>query len=140
VDQADLDLVDAALGARPGWPHWNPNADLDRDGRVTVLDRILVHRALGNEIVPPATGDLAGLAAAAEADEEEPPLVHASLYAPEGGAAAGEVGAAETGGEGDGQDETITALDGLFSRPEQWGTLLDQPLSADFAQPWAMPA
>ena len=53
VNRGDMDLVNAALGAIPSSANWNPNADLDRDDRITVRDRLLVARATGHEIVPP---------------------------------------------------------------------------------------
>ena len=52
---SDMALVNAALGARPGYPKWNPNADLDRDGYVGVLDRLIVANNGGRAIVPPTT-------------------------------------------------------------------------------------
>jgi hypothetical protein len=71
VDAADMDIVNAALGATPGSTTWNPNADLDRDLRITVRDRTIVARATGNYISPPtlsASGSFAALAAANSAD------------------------------------------------------------------------
>ena len=53
VNSGDMDLVNAALGAIPSSANWNANADLDRDDRITVRDRLLVARATGHEIVPP---------------------------------------------------------------------------------------
>ena len=41
VDQADMQMVNTALGARPTFPHWNVDADLDRDDRVSVRDRVI---------------------------------------------------------------------------------------------------
>jgi len=54
VDAVDMDLVNAALGARPSSATWNANADLDRDDRITVRDRLITARAVGNAITPPA--------------------------------------------------------------------------------------
>jgi hypothetical protein len=54
VDTADMDLVNAALGAMPTSATWNTNADLDRDSRITVRDRLLVARATGHAITPSA--------------------------------------------------------------------------------------
>lgn len=53
VDDADMSLVNAALGATPVSITWNANADLDRDLRITVRDRLIVARANGAIIVPP---------------------------------------------------------------------------------------
>jgi hypothetical protein len=53
VSDADMQLVIEALGSTPATENWNPNADLDRDGAVTVRDRLIVFRADGNEIIPP---------------------------------------------------------------------------------------
>ena len=54
VDQTDMNIVNAALGAIPSSATWNANADLDRDGRITVRDRLIVARSDGNVITPPA--------------------------------------------------------------------------------------
>ena len=53
VDSADVNAVNAANGSSSSSTTWNANADLDRDGRVTVRDRLLVAKANGNSIVPP---------------------------------------------------------------------------------------
>jgi hypothetical protein len=63
VDAADMTVVNAALGATPTSTTWNPNADLDRDGRVTVRDRVVVARAEGRAIVPPVAQSPATLLA-----------------------------------------------------------------------------
>uniref|UniRef100_UPI0013EBD241 S8 family serine peptidase n=1 Tax=Aquisphaera insulae TaxID=2712864 RepID=UPI0013EBD241 len=52
---SDMALVNAALGTRPGYAKWNANADLDRDGYVGTLDRLIVANNGGHAIVPPAT-------------------------------------------------------------------------------------
>lgn len=54
VDAADMNLINAALGATPTSTTWNPNADLDRDGHVTVRDRVIVARADGAKVIAPA--------------------------------------------------------------------------------------
>ena len=59
VNRGDTDLVNAALDAIPSSANWNANADLDRDDRITVRDRLLVARATGHEIVPPIVTDSA---------------------------------------------------------------------------------
>jgi hypothetical protein len=53
VNDADMALVNAALGATPTSTTWNANADLDRDGRITVRDRTIVARADGDSIISP---------------------------------------------------------------------------------------
>ena len=53
VNQQDMSAVNAVLGSRPGSSNWNPNADLNRDGRVTTSDRIIVFENTGHAIVPP---------------------------------------------------------------------------------------
>ncbi|MCO6042735.1 Ig-like domain-containing protein [Aeoliella sp. ICT_H6.2] len=53
VDELDMNLVNDALGTEVGQSDWNPNTDLDRDGRITVRDRLIVFYAQGNEIVAP---------------------------------------------------------------------------------------
>ncbi|MEL6108399.1 MAG: dockerin type I domain-containing protein [Planctomycetota bacterium] len=55
VDIADMSVVLASLGRTEGMDDFDPNADLDRDGRVTVRDRIVVARAFGNHISFPAS-------------------------------------------------------------------------------------
>lgn len=54
VGAEDSDAVNAALGATPSSDSWNPAADLDRDGRITVRDRVLAARAMNRSIVPEA--------------------------------------------------------------------------------------
>jgi hypothetical protein len=63
VDAADLAVVNAALGSRPTPPpinlKWNPDADLDGDGWISVRDRTIVARNNHRQIVvePSATVD-----------------------------------------------------------------------------------
>jgi len=38
IDEADLDLMQVAYGSRPGYPNWNPDADLNGDERVDFYD------------------------------------------------------------------------------------------------------
>lgn len=52
VDSLDMDLVNNALGAQPASATWDVNADLDRDNRVTVRDRVIVGRSSGRQIFP----------------------------------------------------------------------------------------
>jgi hypothetical protein len=54
VNASDMNVVNASLGATLTTATWNANADLDRDERVTVRDRLIVARADGHAIVPPA--------------------------------------------------------------------------------------
>ena len=64
VDQADRDLVNAALGGQPGRSNWDPNADVDRDLRITTRDRMTVYRPLNTMITPPDDlGDTSAMAA-----------------------------------------------------------------------------
>ncbi|MEX2170229.1 MAG: RHS repeat-associated core domain-containing protein [Pirellulales bacterium] len=51
VDALDLQLVNDALGSHPALATWNANADLDRDGRITVRDRLVAVRSAGQQIV-----------------------------------------------------------------------------------------
>ena len=55
VLDADMNLVNAAIGATANAAAWDVNADLDRDRRITVRDRLIVARASGHAILPPAT-------------------------------------------------------------------------------------
>ncbi len=50
---SDLRLVNLALNSTPTSGTWNANADLNRDGRVNVLDRNVVLAAAGRRIVDP---------------------------------------------------------------------------------------
>ena len=78
VNDVDAILVNGALGATPSSATWNLNADLDRDNRVTVRDRVVVARANGNQIVtPPAASSLA---AAIPGDFNENGIVDAADY------------------------------------------------------------
>jgi hypothetical protein len=47
VDDADLELLRAAFGSRPGDPNWNPPADLNCDGVVDEADLLLLHSNFG---------------------------------------------------------------------------------------------
>ncbi len=38
INQADVDLIKAAWLSKPGDPNWNPDADLNGDGIVNILD------------------------------------------------------------------------------------------------------
>jgi hypothetical protein len=61
VNGDDMTMVNRALNATPASSSWNANADLDRDGRVTVRDRVLVARATGSSITPPTIGSGLGV-------------------------------------------------------------------------------
>ncbi len=52
-DTLDMQVVNSALGALPTSGTWNANADLDRDARVTVRDRVLVAHNAGRQVIPP---------------------------------------------------------------------------------------
>ena len=54
INNTDMAAVNAVLGSRPGSSNWDPNADLNRDGRVTTSDRIILYDNLGHAITPPA--------------------------------------------------------------------------------------
>ncbi|TWU48574.1 hypothetical protein Poly51_44740 [Rubripirellula tenax] len=56
VGPTDMGIVLDSIGATPGSDRWNENIDLDRDGRITVRDRVLIARALNNKIVPATPG------------------------------------------------------------------------------------
>jgi hypothetical protein len=45
IDDADMQLLRKAYGSRPGSPNWNPDCDLNGDGKVDILD---VTKAAGN--------------------------------------------------------------------------------------------
>jgi Ca2+-binding EF-hand superfamily protein len=45
VDGRDIAIVARALFTRPGSRHWNPVADVDHDGKVTLHDLFLVIRS-----------------------------------------------------------------------------------------------
>jgi RHS repeat-associated protein len=79
VNTNDTDVVNAALGAMLNSPNWNANADLDRDNRITVRDRVLVARAAGNEIVPPGPAS-AVVAASLPGDFNQNGVVDAADY------------------------------------------------------------
>ncbi len=53
VDNADMLVVLGAIGRSEGMPGFDPNADLDRDGRITVRDRILVAQSFGRSTSAP---------------------------------------------------------------------------------------
>jgi subtilisin family serine protease len=52
---SDMTLVNNALGTKPGYAKWNPNADLNRDGIVNTSDRLIVSNNNGHKIIPPST-------------------------------------------------------------------------------------
>ncbi len=57
---SDLRLVNLVFNGTPTSANWNANADLNRDGRVNVLDRNIVIAANGRRIVAPDGGLSAG--------------------------------------------------------------------------------
>ena len=50
IQAGDSTIVNAAFGARPTSPQWNANADLDKDGVITVKDRMLAYQSTGRAI------------------------------------------------------------------------------------------
>jgi parallel beta-helix repeat protein len=38
IDQADVGIINASFGSIPGSPRWNPDADLNNDSKVDILD------------------------------------------------------------------------------------------------------
>ncbi|MDM4018763.1 Ig-like domain-containing protein [Roseiconus lacunae] len=58
VGPTDMAVVLGALGATPSSSKWNENMDLDRDGRITVRDRVLVARALNRGITPAGSASI----------------------------------------------------------------------------------
>lgn len=64
VNANDMGLVNSVLGTTPASKNWNANADLDRDGRVTVRDRVLVGRGNGTAILGASGSSFTGLNAA----------------------------------------------------------------------------
>lgn len=61
VDEADTDGVLVALGRNSTMDTWDADPDLDRDGRISVRDRITVARANGRTISRPAGATLDAL-------------------------------------------------------------------------------
>lgn len=53
VNADDMEVVNDALGAIPTSEAWDTNADLDRDSRISVRDRLLVARSTDSSITPP---------------------------------------------------------------------------------------
>ncbi|WP_203546973.1 Ig-like domain-containing protein [Roseiconus lacunae] len=58
VGPTDMAVVLGSLGATPSSSKWNENMDLDRDGRITVRDRVLVARALNRGITPAGSASI----------------------------------------------------------------------------------
>ncbi len=52
VDNDDRALLDLAMGSADGLSRWDLEADLDRDGRVTILDVLRVLRNHGRQVEP----------------------------------------------------------------------------------------
>jgi len=62
IDSLDLDLAYAAYGSKPGSPNWNPDADLNGDGKVDMKDIGIVSHNQGlspPKYVTPAKVDVA---------------------------------------------------------------------------------
>jgi len=47
IDDRDLALVRAAYGSTPGAPNWNPDCDLNGDGRVNMTELVTVSKNYG---------------------------------------------------------------------------------------------
>ena len=47
IDLLDIVLAATAYASRPGDPHWNPYADIDQDGVITILDIVSITRIYG---------------------------------------------------------------------------------------------
>jgi subtilisin family serine protease len=47
VDLTDLQILAAAYGSKPGDPNWNPNADIDNTGTVSLLDLLTLSQHYG---------------------------------------------------------------------------------------------
>lgn len=47
IDAHDIDLFREAYGSRPGDPNWNPDCDLNRDGKVDLFDVARAGRNFG---------------------------------------------------------------------------------------------
>ncbi|MEM3731650.1 MAG: dockerin type I domain-containing protein [Candidatus Bathyarchaeia archaeon] len=45
VNIEDIAIWGAAFGSRPGHPRWNPNADMNNDGKVDMIDAVLIAKA-----------------------------------------------------------------------------------------------
>jgi subtilisin family serine protease len=53
VDQADMDVVKAIVGAEPGYQQWNFRADLNGDGMISARDRRVILNRKGSQIARP---------------------------------------------------------------------------------------
>jgi hypothetical protein len=47
VDVGDIAVWGKAFGSHPGHPRWNPRADLDHDGEITIIDAIKICKKFG---------------------------------------------------------------------------------------------
>jgi subtilisin family serine protease len=55
VSNADLAIVDAVYGLLSTDPGWNPEADLNRDNRITSRDRSVIARTIGRQVLAPTS-------------------------------------------------------------------------------------
>ncbi|MCX5671235.1 MAG: FG-GAP-like repeat-containing protein, partial [Planctomycetota bacterium] len=55
VGADDLERVTRLLGWSAGEPQWDPEADLNHDGRISTRDRLVCYQAMGRAVVPPDT-------------------------------------------------------------------------------------
>lgn len=47
VDDNDVDIFEEAWGSHPGDPNWNPKCDLNKDGKIDVVDVAILGRHYG---------------------------------------------------------------------------------------------
>jgi len=47
IDGKDLAIIEEAYGSSPGHPKWNPEADLNNDGRVNIYDVVICSNKQG---------------------------------------------------------------------------------------------
>jgi len=53
IDMDDLYIAGLAIGSRPGYLRWNPQADLNLDSRVDMRDLRIIGRNIGNTLAYP---------------------------------------------------------------------------------------
>jgi hypothetical protein len=56
IDILDIDIILAAFGSSPGDPNWNPDADVNHDNRVDLLDYLIVREHFGPSCPNPGGG------------------------------------------------------------------------------------
>lgn len=50
IDDEDMKLIQIAYGSKPGDPKWNPDCDLNGDGRITGMDLLTCSINYGKDI------------------------------------------------------------------------------------------